>query len=71
LDRVVGQTRCPTFDDKLGLVYVKAFVIEVLRWRSVAVLGGQPHAPIQDETYKVKTEITIERLRTNIIHRAG
>lgn len=62
LDRVVGQTRSPTFDDEPGLVYVKAFVKEVLRWRSVAVLGGQPHAPIQDEIYKVTMEINIKIL---------
>lgn len=53
LDRVVGPHRSPTFEDEPDLVYVKAFVKEVLRWRSVAILGGQPHAPIQDEKYKV------------------
>ena len=53
LDRVVGPHRSPTFEDEADLVYVKAFVKEVLRWRSVAILGGQPHAPIRDETYKV------------------
>ncbi len=53
LDRVVGHHRSPTFDDEPSLVYVKAFVKEVFRWRSVAIIGGQPHAPIQDEIYKV------------------
>ena len=54
LDRVVGPHRSPNFEDEKDLVYVKAFVKEVLRWRSVAILGGQPHAPIRDEIYKVR-----------------
>jgi cytochrome P450 len=52
LDRVAGCHRSPTFDDEPNLPYVKAFMKEVLRWRSVAVIGGQPHAPIQDDYYK-------------------
>ncbi|KAE8358143.1 cytochrome P450 [Aspergillus caelatus] len=52
LDRVVGPHRSPTFEDEPNLPYVKAFVKEVLRWRSVAIIGGQPHAPIKDDRYK-------------------
>ncbi|CAN8101730.1 unnamed protein product [Discula destructiva] len=52
LDRVVGPHRSPHFDDEPNLPYVRAFVKEVLRWRSVAIIGGQPHAPTQDDTYK-------------------
>ncbi|PMD58045.1 cytochrome P450 monooxygenase [Hyaloscypha bicolor E] len=52
LDRIVGPHRSPTFEDEANLPYVKAFAKEVLRWRSVAIIGGQPHAPIQDEIYK-------------------
>ena len=55
LDRVVGSQRSPNFEDEANLVYVKAFAKEVLRWRSVAIIGGQPHAPIQDEVYKVRS----------------
>jgi cytochrome P450 len=51
LDRVVGAYRSPGLDDDLP--YVRAFVKEVFRWRSVAIIGGQPHAPIQDDVYKV------------------
>ena len=51
LDQVVGPYRSPSLDDDLP--YVKAFVKEVFRWRSVAIIGGQPHAPIQDDNYKV------------------
>lgn len=59
LDRVVGPHRSPSFDDEANLPYVKAFVKEVLRWRSVAIIGGQPHAPVKDDYYKVRhwTEI--------------
>ncbi|KAH6675777.1 putative cytochrome P450 [Halenospora varia] len=52
LDRVVGPNRSPTMDDEPNLPYIKAFVKEVFRWRSVAIIGGQPHAPIQDDVYK-------------------
>lgn len=52
LDRVVGHDRSPHFDDDAELPYVRAFVKEVLRWRSVAIIGGQPHAPTRDDYYK-------------------
>ncbi|KAF1935186.1 cytochrome P450 [Clathrospora elynae] len=51
LDRVVGPNRSPTFDDDANLPYMRAFVKEVFRWRSVAIIGGQPHAPVQDDYY--------------------
>ena len=51
LDRVVGPNRSPTFDDDVDLPYTKALMKEVLRWRSVAIIGGQPHAPIQDDRW--------------------
>lgn len=47
LDRVVGRSRSPSWDDNLP--YMRAFVKEVFRWRSVAIIGGMPHAPIQDD----------------------
>lgn len=52
LDRVVGPRRSPHFDDEPELPYVRAFVREVLRWRSVAIIGGQPHAPTRDDRYR-------------------
>ena len=51
LDRIVGPDRSPTFDDEPSLPYMRAFVKEVFRWRSVAIIGGQPHAPVQDDYY--------------------
>jgi len=53
LDQVVGSYRSPSLEDDLP--YVRAFVKEVFRWRSVAIIGGQPHAPIQDDYYKVSS----------------
>lgn len=52
LDRVVGRERSPNWeDDERSLPYVAALRTEVLRWRTVAILGGIPHAPIRDDEY--------------------
>lgn len=51
LDRVVGLHRSPSWEDESELVYTKAFVKEVFRWRSVAIIGGQPHAPVSDDVW--------------------
>jgi len=51
IDAVVGSLRSPHWDDSPQLPYINAFVKEVLRWRSVAIIGGQPHSPTQDDTY--------------------
>lgn len=51
LDRVVGSDRSPTWSDEVSLPYVRAIIKETMRWRPVAVLGGQPHASIKDDTY--------------------
>lgn len=50
IDKVLGG-RCPTIDDQDSLPYINAVVSEVLRWRTVTILGGIPHAPIQDDMY--------------------
>jgi cytochrome P450 len=47
MDRVVGKGRSPAWEDDLP--YTRAFVKEVFRWRSVAIIGGMPHAPTQDD----------------------
>ncbi|KAL2138150.1 hypothetical protein VTI28DRAFT_7374 [Corynascus sepedonium] len=51
IDRVIGPNQSPHWDDSPRLPYINAFVKEVLRWRSVAIIGGQPHSPTQDDTY--------------------
>ncbi|KAK3671578.1 hypothetical protein LTR78_008500 [Recurvomyces mirabilis] len=51
LDRIVGHHRSPSWEDEAELSYIKAFVKEVFRWRSVAIIGGQPHAPVSDDEW--------------------
>lgn len=50
IDSVVGGERSPDWSDEASLPYVKAVVNETLRWRTVTILGGIPHAPIQVST---------------------
>lgn len=52
IDRVVGQDRSPTIEDEANLPYCAAMLKETFRWRSVAILGGLPHAPIKDDEYR-------------------
>ena len=52
LDLVVTQDRVPNWSDEAHLPYVKALINETLRWRTVTILGGIPHAPIQDDEYR-------------------
>jgi len=52
LDKVVGENRLPTWEDENDLPYCRAMIREVLRWRSVAILGGLPHSPIKDDVYR-------------------
>lgn len=54
MDRVVGKDRSPSWEDIDGgkLPYLTALVKEVLRWRTVTVLAGIPHANIKDVEYR-------------------
>lgn len=51
LDRVVGPSRLPEFDDFDNLVYIQAVILESLRWMPVLPMGI-PHALIRDDEYK-------------------
>lgn len=51
LDRVIGQSRLPSFDDQDDLVYCQAIVREIMRWRTV-VAGGLAHATTEDDFYE-------------------
>jgi len=51
LDKVVGRERLPDWPDETNLPYCGAMINEVLRWRSVGILGGLPHAPLKDDVY--------------------
>ncbi|PPQ86330.1 hypothetical protein CVT25_005631 [Psilocybe cyanescens] len=50
LDRVVGNGRLPTYEDRDSLPYIDAVVKEVLRWRPIGPLG-LPHATSFDDIY--------------------
>jgi cytochrome P450 len=51
IDRVVGNSRLPTFSDRENLPYVDAIVKEILRWLPVAPLGI-PHAADEERMFE-------------------
>ncbi|KAK5674339.1 hypothetical protein LTS10_012923 [Elasticomyces elasticus] len=52
IDRVCGSERAPDWDSLDSLPYCQALFKETLRWRSVTILGGLPHAPIRDDNFR-------------------
>lgn len=52
IDEVVGSGRMPDWTDEPNLRYIRACVDETLRWRTVTILRGIPHAPNQDDEYQ-------------------
>ncbi|KAH8103594.1 cytochrome P450 [Cristinia sonorae] len=50
LDRVVGRNRLPEFGDFERIPYLRAILLETLRWMPVAPLGI-PHVSIADDVY--------------------
>ncbi|KAH9484581.1 Cytochrome P450 monooxygenase 58 [Psilocybe cubensis] len=51
IDDVVGSSRIPDFDYINSLPYIKAVILETLRWRPIAPIGV-PHSVIQDDIYQ-------------------
>ncbi|KAJ2917332.1 hypothetical protein MD484_g3042, partial [Candolleomyces efflorescens] len=51
IDKVVGLERLPDFNDRPQLVYIQAFIMELLRWHQPAPLGV-PHATSEDDIYE-------------------
>lgn len=51
IDRVVGGSRLPTWDDEKKLPYVRAMIKELFRWRSVNQFG-MFHATSEDDWYE-------------------
>ena len=51
LDRVVDPNRLPEFDDLDNMPYIRATVMEAMRWMPVTPFGV-PHAVTQDDMYK-------------------
>ncbi|RXW16405.1 hypothetical protein EST38_g9451 [Candolleomyces aberdarensis] len=50
LDRVVGADRLPDFDDREDLIYLKALIAEMMRWRQVTPLA-LPQKLMEDDYY--------------------
>jgi cytochrome P450 len=51
IDRVIGDSRLPSFSDKANLPYINAIAQEVLRWHTLAPMGF-PHMATEDDTYR-------------------
>ena len=51
LDKVVGPHRLPNFSDIPKMPYIRAVVMETMRWMPVTPFGV-PHSAIADDTYK-------------------
>ncbi|KAG6908814.1 hypothetical protein DXG01_003167 [Tephrocybe rancida] len=49
IDRVVGSSRLPSFDDEESLPYISAVVKEALRWRDVAPIAVPHYLHVEDE----------------------
>lgn len=45
IDEMVGRDRMPTSDDLDQLPYIRAFVLEILRWRGIARFGWSSVQP--------------------------
>ncbi|CAE6451763.1 unnamed protein product [Rhizoctonia solani] len=51
IDRVIGTSRLPTFEDRDQLPYITNLINEVMRWQPVTPLAV-PHACTQDDVYR-------------------
>ena len=50
LERVVGTSRLPTFQDRPSLIYIDAIMRECLRWRPVLPIGTNSLTARQKQT---------------------
>ncbi|KAF5013804.1 hypothetical protein FDECE_222 [Fusarium decemcellulare] len=51
IDRVIGSSRLPTWDDRSDLPYVRGVVEETLRWAPSTLSAAVPHSAKQDDFY--------------------
>ncbi len=62
LDAVVGRSRLPGYDDEPSLPYVRALILESMRWRPVSPLGIESSTlvlPHTDEQHYLKASLII------------
>jgi cytochrome P450 len=69
VDRVIGTSRMPNKDDIGNLPYIRACMLELLRWRPIIPLGV-PHNTIAEDTYgdytiPTNTDIIVNTWRIN------
>ena len=50
IDRVIGPSRLPEFEDLDNLPYVRAMALEALRWRPVSPFAI-PHTSVAEDVY--------------------
>jgi cytochrome P450 len=50
IDKVIGPDRLPRISDRDSLPYVRALILEVLRW-AAASPSGVPHKSRDDDVY--------------------
>jgi cytochrome P450 len=50
LDRVIGKSRTPTWDDEYNLPYIRAIIKEIMRYRPITK-SGQLHMLLEDDEY--------------------
>ncbi|KAG8895506.1 hypothetical protein FRC01_012331, partial [Tulasnella sp. 417] len=50
IDKVIGRGRLPTFEDRDKTPYLKAIILETLRWSPAAPVGV-PHRLMEDDIY--------------------
>ena len=51
IDRVIGKSRTPTWDDEPNLPYTRAIIKEIMRYRPITK-SGQLHMLTEDDEYK-------------------
>jgi len=52
IDSVVGPDRLPTWEDRENLPYVRACIVECLRWMPTTLSAAVPHSNSKDDIYK-------------------
>ncbi|KAG8158553.1 hypothetical protein KVR01_011675 [Diaporthe batatas] len=51
LERVIGNERLPTWDDRSSLHYIRGVVEETLRWAPSPISGAVPHSAREEDVY--------------------